>query len=216
MAMTEQEWLTCHTRPAEMLKLVLARSSQRKLRLFTCACARLLWNEQWDMSGLKAVEAAEAFADGLVSDADLAAAYSAIRLERHHLWPAGIVLETCNDVPFAAWHVNALCNLGRPKAIPSEKRAELLRCIFRPAAFRPVFVDQSSLAWNDSTVVKLAQAIYEERALPRGHLDAGRLAILADALEDAGCSNKDILSHCRTSGSHVRGCWVVDAILGKS
>lgn len=71
------------------------------------------------------------------------------------------------------------------------------------------------LAWNDGTIVKLAQTIYDERELPSGHLDTGRLAILADALEDAGCTNADILAHCRSAGPHVRGCWVVDLLLAK-
>lgn len=53
----------------------------------------------------------------------------------------------------------------------------------------------------------------DERQLPSGHLDAGRLAILADALEEGGGANADILSHCRSPGPHVRGCWVVDLIL---
>jgi hypothetical protein len=65
-------------------------------------------------------------------------------------------------------------------------------------------------------VVRLAQAAYEERQMPAGTLDNTRLAVLADALEEAGCDNADILAHCRSGGEHVRGCWVVDLILGKS
>ena len=61
----------------------------------------------------------------------------------------------------------------------------------------------------------LATAAYEERILPAGTLDSDRLAVLADALEDAGCDNEDILSHLRGPGPHVRGCWVVDLLLGK-
>jgi hypothetical protein len=57
-------------------------------------------------------------------------------------------------------------------------------------------------------VVHLAQAICEERAFDR-------LPILADALEDAGCTNADVLDHCRQPGEHVRGCWVVNLLLGK-
>ncbi|MBL8799394.1 MAG: hypothetical protein JNM56_36260 [Planctomycetia bacterium] len=72
--------------------------------------------------------------------------------------------------------------------------------------FRPVTVDSS---WLTPTVVSLATAIYEERAFDR-------LPILADALEDAGCDNTDILNHCRQPGDHVRGCWAVDLVLGKS
>ena len=72
------------------------------------------------------------------------------------------------------------------------------------------------LAWNDATVVRLAQAAYEERHLPAGTLDNGRLAVLADALEEAGCTDADLLSHLRGSGPHVRGCWPVDLCMGKS
>ena len=75
--------------------------------------------------------------------------------------------------------------------------------------FRPVWFDPSWIAWNDGTVRKLAQVISDDRAFDR-------LPILADALEDAGCTDTDILGHCRNGGEHVRGCWVVDALLGKS
>src|SRR5262245_19189484 len=63
--------------------------------------------------------------------------------------------------------------------------------------------------WLTSTVVDLARGIYEERAFDR-------LPILADALQDAGCDNDDLLGHCRGPGPHARGCWVVDLVLGKS
>jgi hypothetical protein len=65
-------------------------------------------------------------------------------------------------------------------------------------------------------VVALAQAAYDQRELPAGHLDRARLAILADALEEAGCTDQTILGHLRGPGPHVRGCWAVDLILGKS
>jgi hypothetical protein len=71
--------------------------------------------------------------------------------------------------------------------------------------FRPVTADPS---WLTSIVVALAQAIYDERAF-------GRMPVLGDALEEAGCGDRDILDHCRQPGEHVRGCWVVDLILGK-
>ena len=63
-------------------------------------------------------------------------------------------------------------------------------------------------SWLASLVLGLAQAIYDERAFDR-------LPILADALEDAGCTDAAILEHCRGPGPHVRGCWVVDLLLGK-
>jgi hypothetical protein len=71
-------------------------------------------------------------------------------------------------------------------------------------------------AWSDGTVRRIAEGVYDERRLPEGTLDSGRLAILADALSDAGCDNDDLIQHCRSGGPHVRGCWAVDLILGKS
>jgi hypothetical protein len=71
------------------------------------------------------------------------------------------------------------------------------------------------LARNDRTVPWLAEAIYHERKMPEGTLDTGRLAILADALLDAGCEDEDLMADCRSPGPHVRGCWAVDLCLGK-
>ncbi len=82
--------------------------------------------------------------------------------------------------------------------------AGLLRDIFGNP-FRPVAFDP---AWLTSTVSALATGIYTERAFDR-------LPILADALQDAGCDNEDILSHCRGPGPHVRGCWAVDLLTGR-
>jgi hypothetical protein len=86
-------------------------------------------------------------------------------------------------------------------------QADMIRDIFGNP-FRPVTVDPTWIAWNDSTVVKLAQGIYDDRAFER-------LPVLADALEEAGCHNADILAHCRGPSEHVRGCWAVDLLLGK-
>jgi hypothetical protein len=81
--------------------------------------------------------------------------------------------------------------------------------------FRPVVVSPAWLAWNSGTIPRLARAAYEERDLPSGHLDRTRLAILADALEESGCSDPRILEHLRGSGPCVRGCAVVDALRGR-
>jgi hypothetical protein len=88
----------------------------------------------------------------------------------------------------------------------------LLRDIFGNP-FRPVTV---SPAWQSPTIVALAQAAYDERDLPAGTLDPARLAVLADALEEAGCTEQTLLDHLRGPGPHVRGCWAVDLVLGKS
>jgi hypothetical protein len=78
-----------------------------------------------------------------------------------------------------------------------------------PNPFLTPLIPKAILAWNDGTVPKIAQGIYEERAFYR-------LPILHDALLDAGCDDEDILVHCRSAGPHVRGCWVIDLLLGKS
>jgi hypothetical protein len=87
-------------------------------------------------------------------------------------------------------------------------QADLLREVVGNP-FRRVIINSAWLAWNDGTVRRIAQTIYDERAFER-------MSILADALEDAGCDNADILAHCRGDGEHVRGCWVVDLLLGKN
>jgi hypothetical protein len=84
------------------------------------------------------------------------------------------------------------------------QQAGVLRCIFGnpfcPGSFSP--------EWRTDTVLALARQVYESR-------DFGAMPILADALQDAGCDDEDVLSHCRGPGPHVRGCWVVDLVLDK-
>src|SRR5262249_60440752 len=84
-------------------------------------------------------------------------------------------------------------------------QAELLRDLFGPLPFRAAALSPSH---RTPDAVGLATAIYEERAFDR-------LPILADALEEAGCTDPDVLGHCRAPGPHIRGCWVVDLVLGK-
>jgi hypothetical protein len=85
------------------------------------------------------------------------------------------------------------------------RRSARVRDIFGNP-FRPVVFDPE---WRTSTAMPLAKQMYESR-------DFSTMPILADALQDAGCDNDDILNHCRQPGEHVRGCWVVDLLLGKS
>jgi hypothetical protein len=74
--------------------------------------------------------------------------------------------------------------------------------------FRPPQIEPTWLTWNDGFIPEQAKLIYDERAFDR-------LPILGDALEDAGCTDRAILDHCRLSAEHVRGCWLVDALLAK-
>jgi hypothetical protein len=85
-----------------------------------------------------------------------------------------------------------------------QAQAALVREVFGNP-FRPVSLDP---AWRTPAVLQLAQALYDDRAFDQ-------LPILADALEEAGCSSREVLDHCRSPGPHVRGCWVVDLVLGK-
>jgi biotin carboxyl carrier protein len=80
-----------------------------------------------------------------------------------------------------------------------------LRCIFGPLPFRPVALNP---AWTTPAVVQLARSLYEERRFEE-------MSVLADALEEAGWKEAAVLEHCRGPGPHVRGCWVLDLILGK-
>jgi hypothetical protein len=71
-------------------------------------------------------------------------------------------------------------------------------------------------AWQTADVTALARAAYDERSLPSGRLDTARLALLADALEEAGCTEDAILSHLRGPGPHVRGCWALGLALARA
>jgi hypothetical protein len=106
---------------------------------------------------------------------------------------------------------------GRPNwdAISAEElaaQAALLRDVFGNP-FRPVLLDP---AWLTQEVSSLAHAAYDNRLLPQGNLDSARLAVLADALLDAGCADAELLAHLRSPGPHVRGCWPVDLLTGRS
>jgi hypothetical protein len=117
-------------------------------------------------------------------------------------------------VAAAAWAALAADPGAWDRAVRSEYagQAVLLRCVsgspFRPAA--------SELAWRTPALRDSAQAVYDERSLPEGTLDNTHLAALADALEGAGCTDAYIPTHCRGAGPHIRGCWVVDLLLGKT
>jgi hypothetical protein len=92
------------------------------------------------------------------------------------------------------------------------EQTAILRDLFAPPSFDAVSL---APAWLTPDVVSLARAVYEERDLPSGHLDVVRLAILADALEEAGCSEQIVLDHLRGPGPHGRGCWPLDLVLRK-
>ena len=230
--MTEAEWLEA-TDPEIMLPLLLQfEPSERKLRLFCCACCRRIWHLFSDERCRNAVEIAERFADGHASVEELNEAgemsdEAADEAEDAELcgFKKFALVGTSNAAAFTVdvnatvtteWTAYALTGssavadkdeeAARLEAFNLEVRgqAALLRDIF-DNPFRPVAVEPS---WLSPKVVRLAQSIYDDRAFDR-------LPILADALEEAGCNGAEILAHCRGPGPHVRGCRAVDLLLGK-
>jgi hypothetical protein len=238
--MTEAEWLACDD-PRPMLALLgsretfLTRAGRRKMRLYACACCRGIWHLLTDERSRHAVVVAEDHADGAATLeqlwlADLAAGKAADAaagpsrsVEYHGRMAACAAATRCITRKWGAVLAAKEAALARQKAAgrgrqdawtasqvqPEERRwlASLLRDLFGNP-FREVKPDPAWLAWNDRTVHALARAVYDERAFDR-------LPVLTDALEEAGCDNAGILAHCRGPGPHVRGCWVVDLILGK-
>jgi hypothetical protein len=113
------------------------------------------------------------------------------------------------------WQVTPLAE-AVPTGADKHMQAELLRCLFGNP-FHPLpAIAPSLLAWGGGTVRRLAEEAYEQRVMPAGTFDLDRLAVLADALEEAGCTDLGLLGHFRGPGPHVRGCHALDALLGKS
>jgi hypothetical protein len=139
-------------------------------------------------------------------DASYNATHAADRAASAAVWVGRAGLDKRAVVP---------CQLsGRCMSVEREVQGSLLRDIFgSPFRPRPV-VAPCVLTWRDGLIVRIAEGVYEHRVLPSGHFDEGRVAVLADALEDAGCQDAEILGHLRGPGPHVRGCYIVDLILG--
>lgn len=213
------------------------QASARKMRLLSCAIVRRIWAILPQDHRLM-IELAERYSDGAATGDELHAAHvsSSARWDRMPGISSDAARAAVNYVVAASPAVEAVARYtveavrheafrravaGGVGALPKgleqaeqEEQRHLVRdVIVNP--LRPVAVDRAWLAWNDGTVVKLAQAVYDEPALPSGHLDLGRLAILADALEDSGCQDAELLGHLRGPGPHARGCLVVDLLLGK-
>ncbi len=221
--MTAADWDHC-AYPGSMLPH-LRTGSARKLRLFVCACFRHVWPLLADSRSRQAVEAAEQWADGLLGARDLSqahkAAEEAARERASRPWSNYYAARGAKQValPRKDWVVNtAWCARQAVASRQAEEQHQchLLRDIFgNPLRPLPA-VAPSLLTWQNATIPGLALAAYEERKLPDGTLDRDRLAVLADALEEAGCTEAELLAHLRSPGPHVRGCFAVDAVLGKS
>jgi hypothetical protein len=100
------------------------------------------------------------------------------------------------------------------EAEEEQAQADLLRDIIGNLFRDPPPIPPGVLVWQEGTIIRMATAIYEERDLPSGYLDSQRLAVLADALEEAG-ADAELVAHLRGPGPHYRGCFVLDLLLGK-
>jgi hypothetical protein len=213
------------------------------VRLFECACCRRVWHH-FSPYYRNTVEVAERFADGQATLDELFRCYQITRDTPKDIegdfdpagegeeydpycvpWPGNAATATAfspggwDEQDASSWAAE-LAAWTRPKHLYQEERkaqAHLLRDVFGNP-FRPkpppkgkkrwVAGWRNCLAWNGGTVVRLARECYRIRAFDT-------LPVLADALEEAGCTDADVLDHCRGPGPHVRACWVVDLVLGK-
>jgi hypothetical protein len=241
--MTEADWNSC-TDPQAMLEWLRhqRQESDRKLRLFAVACCRRIWHLLTDPRSRRAVEVTERYADGEANEDDLhlavsgaenvagAAATSSATVEQEAEASAAFAALNATvaaekaaayssaNACSAVYHAATAAQDPSPANARNTERggqSRLLRDLFaNPFRSRPRLYP-SVLAWNDNLVVRMANAVYKERQLPAGTLDPARLAILADALEDAGCEDAELLGHLRSEGPHCRGCWPVDLLLGR-
>jgi hypothetical protein len=237
--MTEEEWLTA--RSAEpMLSAPSVAFTPRHLRLFAVGCARQLLDEHPAPAvAREALEYAEDAAEELRSAGELrdrlrdyeakmrvwtvSGASRSVAITNQILAPNALTaaLAACRTLVLARggryrpW-VTALQHRQLGSVIPGEElprvlgeAGELCADLFRDVVgnpFRPVAFDA---AWRSDTAVSIAKGMYESH-------DFSPMPILADALQDAGCNNDDVLNHCRdANATHVRGCWVVDSVMGK-
>lgn len=220
--MFEERWISCEE-PEMMLRYMLGKTGDRKFRLFACACVRRIWPLLQDERSQAAVQAAEEYADRPLGHTWLARVRAGAReagrwldaanrgeADEHRamMWAARAAESTVQDT---GWDV--ACNAAQAAlracngSASQERRVQcqLIRDAFGNP-FRPLALNPAWLRWQDGCVRMMARAIYEERRFEE-------MPILADALEEAGCDDEEILWHCRVEEHHARGCWLLDAIL---
>jgi hypothetical protein len=246
--MTEADWQEGED-VGDMLTFLEGKLSERKLRLFACACCRRIERFLVDPRSKRLIEVSEQFADGRATARRLKSAWEkADEAEQViHLRGGGaveqtsaqavlhlgveldvaeVIEEATDTVGEAARNAAYDENWRTPGKDIAERwagdtaawmagteqeeaaQAALLREV-AGNPFRKVVVPPEWLARNEGAVRSLAAGINEDGAFER-------MGILADALEEAGCTDADILAHCRAEDGHVRGCWLVDLLLGKS
>jgi hypothetical protein len=223
VTMTEQDWLE-GANPARMVSFLRERRvGDRKLRLFGCACCRRVWSLLPDDASRHAVEVAERFADKLARRKDMNNAHLACGKTPHNPAISVVRISTqmaafwtsysarCLAPGYTSFDASQIQAYHAATELEGRSQVKLLHDIFGNP-FRPISV---SRPWQTPRVLSLSQALYDNRPLPSGTLDPEQLTVLADALEEAGCDNADILGHLRGPGPHTRGCWVVDLLLDR-
>ncbi|AMV26429.1 hypothetical protein VT84_18670 [Gemmata sp. SH-PL17] len=223
--MTKVKWLKCFD-PHELLEFLVKEASERKLRLFACACCRRALHLVSDDRLPPLVQVAENLAEGPIKAKELKRAFRVFseseqsdtgRSHSNLVFAIHSALKSPIDRGYFGLGESASCAFGWAvgnglndtqylEATQQERRqqATLIRDIFGNP-FRPVTF---SSEWRTDTGLSLARQMYDSR-------NFSAMPILADALQDAGCDNDNILDHCRSEGPHVRGCWVIDLVLGK-
>ncbi len=222
MKLTEDEWLYEIIDPAYLLPFV-RKGSARKLRLYACACFSALQREPLQLKlpeeVLQLVAVAEQLADGKAKEAERSKAVrsaakwlnelgtfrAAARktLEKDAYKAATLTVDSMVEEYTEMEDERGLEEIDRIVEINEVLSPELREIFGNP--FHPVKFNKK---WRTSDVKLLAEGIYKEKSFDR-------TPILADALQDAGCDNEDLLDHLRETGSHVRGCWALDLVLGK-
>lgn len=221
--------------PDLLLNVIRKDMTKRELRLFACACARRIWSKFAEVAALcAAVEVAEAYVDEEASTFDLANVQSAaeesiIGIDIVETFDARSAAYACADAEITMGNLRTIAWLAafshshpddyddqRSKETEEERVAQrhLLRDIFLdPSMTLPSKSVGDAL--GDETVRRLAQDLYENRTLPAGTFDPSKILELRLRLKDLGYSDPTVMNHLESPHPHVRGCWVVDLILGK-
>ncbi|MFO0806291.1 MAG: hypothetical protein U0791_24570 [Gemmataceae bacterium] len=200
--MTEEEWLRCDHPGMIVRECFAIPGANRKGRMLAVRCLELLREERGHDIDLAFLALAERIAWGERGERDRLRAFRTFSAEYQCLfnwsgYQAG--LQTMNALGINQYR-NRFLNESEVQAIV-EFALDIFGNPFRPISFSP--------EWRTTTTVAIAQGMYESR-------DFGPMPLLADALQDAGCEVPEIIDHCRRPGPHVRGCRVVDGVLGKA
>jgi hypothetical protein len=196
-----------------MLHSLRLEALYRQHALYAVACCHRIWPSLVDARSRTAVETTEAFVEARATPEQWRESHLRALEAFHDLNDTAGFGSPQGQAAWAAysasaedmaWALHRDLVDGAGTTFKGAAQADLVRCIFGNP-FRTLTVDP---VWLTSTAIAIARGMYESR-------DFSAMPILADSLQDAGCDNEDVVNHCRSEGAHVRGCWVVDAVLGK-